>query len=688
MGVGGGHGLLGHWRGVHLVRGAVGVGDAALVVLLAAGAGEDLLQHFGKGGVVAFAGTGSFDRFALLLRIGTVEVAGSIFAVSRSTLTGFMGGGGLLVQLQKALGEVLRAADAQRGGDGLDGGFGLTDDLALAHLGQLGDHQVIAADVTPGAVLALVGAVDAGVGIAGHIAVGGQLRGLEIDLIAALTGAVGAGGSDLHNVGADDGIALFRGQVPIGLAAAGCLQVSVNGLILCADAGVPIVAPLTLIQLDAAIFIFDRIIGDSAGQLVVGALVGVVVPIAAVILVMAAALAAFIIPADLAVQADRLVVLTVDQFSGIVVPLQLQILAHQHAVGLVDLAVLIRQQIQLGAGSEIEVADVVALLFGVHSVTINTNFMAVSVCIVIIAVPPPSRFPIDLNFGTIRCLAEVFEFTRLFTGVVVLLGLFVIRTLVGNVSGVLGDPLLLLQSLDQLIFAHVIGRDGLGEILDDIFLFGGGIDLRFTDPEFLAGLKFALDLLDLLPQLVVCLLKILIVLDDAGDTGGGVYILPDGEGLAQGAVIHGDGFVTLREGRGLAVGVQSDAVSGNTVLACQCGLDLFRGQRSTGLFGEGVGGLYAVFVLDRAGVAVIGFGHIAVDVSVHRNGAGVFVDRPVLAAGDHQLVVKILGVRLCGFRKCVDRPFHALDAGEVHAADINAVTFLKQGSFVLAGLVL
>ena len=403
---------------------------------------------------------------------------------------------------------------------------------------------------------------------------------------------------------------------------------------------------------------------------------------------MAAALAAFIIPADLAVQADRLVVITVDQVSGIVVPLQLQILAHQHAVGLVDLAVLIRQQIQLGAGSEIKVFDVVALLFGVHSVTINTNFMAVSVCIVIIAVPPPSRFPIDLNFGTIRCLAEVFEFTRLFTGVVVLLGLFVIRTLVGNVSGVLGDPLLLLQSLDQLIFAHVIGRDGLGEILDDIFLFGGGIDLRFTDPEFLAGLKFALDLLDLLPQLVVCLLKILIVLDDAGDTGGGVHILPDGEGLAQGAVIHGDGFVTLREGRGLAVGVQSDAVSGNTVLACQCGLDLFRGQRSTGLFGEGVGGLYAVFVLDRAGVAVIGFGHIAVDVSVHRNGAGLFVDRPVLAAGDHQLVVKILGVRLCGFRKCVDRPFHALDAGEVHAADINAVTFLKQGSFVLAALVL
>ena len=567
-----------------------------------------------------------------------------------------MGGGGLLVQLQKALGEVLRAADAQRGGDGLDGGFGLADDLALAHLGQLGDHQVVAADVTPGAVLALVGAVDAGVGIAGHIAVGGQLRGLEIDLIAALTGAVGAGGSDLHNVGADDGIALFRGQVPIGLAAAGCLQVSVNGLILCADAGVPIVAPLTLIQLDAAVLL-DGVVGNGAGQLVVGALVGVVVPIAAVILVMAAALAAFIIPADLAVQADRLVVLTVDQFSGIVVPLQLQILAHQHAVGLVDLAVLIRQQIQLGAGSKIEVADVVALLFGVHSVTMNTNFLAVSVCIVIIAAPP-SPFPIDLNFGTIRCLAEGFEFIRLFTGVVVLLGLFVIRTLVGNVSGALGDPLLLLQSLDQLILAHVFGRDGLGEILDDIFLLGGGIDLRFTDPEFLVGLKFAPDLLNLLPQLVVCLLKILIVLDDAGDTGGGVHILPDGEGLAQGAVIHGDGFVTLREGRGLAVGVQSDAVSGNTVLACQCGLDLFRGQRSTGLFGEGVGGLYAVFVLDRAGVAVIGFGHIAVDVSVHRNGAGVFVDRPVLAAG------------------------------EVHAADINAVTFLKQGSFVLAALVL
>ena len=647
-------------------------------MLLAAGAGEDLLQHFGKGGVVAFAGTGSFDRFALLLRIGTVEVAGSIFAVSRSTLTGFMGGGGLLVQLQKAVGEVLRAADAQRGGDGLDGGFRLADDLALAHLGQLGDHQVIAADVTPGAVLALVGAVDAGVGIAGHIAVGGQLRGLEIDLIAALTGAVGAGGSNLHNVGADDGITLFFREAGGRLVAASCLQVGIDGLIFRTDP-VPIIVKATLIQLDVSVLL-DGIIGDSAGQLVVGALVRAVVGIAAVILVVAVALAALIVPADLTVQADRLVALTVDQVSGIVVPLQ--ILAHQHTVGLIDITVLVRQQIQLGAGSKIEVADVVALLFVVHSVTMNTNFLAVSVCIVIIAAPP-SPFPIDLNFGTIRCLAEGFEFIRLFTGVVVLLGLFVIRTLVGNVSGALGDPLLLLQSLDQLILAHIFGRDGRGEILDDVRLLGLVRNLQIADPEFLAGQKFALDLLNLLPQLVVCLLKILIVLDDVGDTGGGVHILPDGEGLAQGAVIHGDGFVTLREGRGLAVGVQSDAVSGNTVLACQRGLDFFRGQRSTGLFGEGVGGLYAVFVLDRAGVAVIGFGHIAVDVSVHRNGASLFVDRPVLAAGDHQLVVKILGVRLCGFGKFIDRPFHALDAGEVHAADIDVITCSFQLIFVL-----
>ena len=626
---------------------------------------------------MAFAGTGSGNRFALILRIGTVEAAGSIFAVSRSTLTGFMCGG-LLVQLQKAVGEVLRAADAQRGGDGLDGGFRLADDLALAHLGQLGDHQVIAADVTPGAVLALVGAVDAGVGIAGHIAVGGQLRGLEIDLIAALTGAVGVGGSNLHNVGADDGIALFFREAGGRLAAAGCLQVGIDGLIFRTDP-VPIIVKATLIQLDVSVLL-DGIIGDSAGQLVVGALVRAVVGIAAVILVVAVALAALIIPADLTVQADRLVALTVDQVSGIVVPLQL--LAHQHTVGLIDITVLVRQQIQLGAGSKIEVADVVALLFVVHSVTMNTNFLAVSVCIVIIAAPP-SPFPIDLNFGTIRCLAEGFEFIRLFTGVVVLLGLFVIRTLVGNVSGALGDPLLLLQSLDQLILAHIFGRDGRGEILDDVRLLGLVRNLQIADPEFLAGQKFALDLLNLLPQLVVCLLKILIVLDDVGDTGGGVHILPDGEGLAQGAVIHGDGFVTLREGRGLAVGVQSDAVSGNTVLACQRGLDLFRGQRSTGLFGEGVGGLYAVFVLDRAGVAVIGFGHLVVGLSVHRNGAGLFVDRPVLAAGNHQLVVKILGVRLCGFRKFVDRPFYALDAGEVHAADIDVITCSFQLIFVL-----
>ena len=40
MGVGGGHGLLGHWRGVHLVRGAVAVADAAGVVAGLALAGE------------------------------------------------------------------------------------------------------------------------------------------------------------------------------------------------------------------------------------------------------------------------------------------------------------------------------------------------------------------------------------------------------------------------------------------------------------------------------------------------------------------------------------------------------------------------------------------------------------------------------------------------------------------------
>ena len=393
---------------------------------------------------------------------------------------------------------------------------------------------------------------------------------------------------------------------------------------------------------------------------------------------MAVALAALIVPADLTVQADRLVALTVDQVSGIVVPLQLQILAHQHAVGLIDLTVLVRQQIQLGAGSKIEVADIIARILTLDIPPRDILFFALIVCIVI-----PTRLTSrsNLDLGTAPRLIVILALR--FAGVVVLLGLFVFGTRVGNIGGVLGDPLLLLQSLDQLILAHIFGRDGRGEILDDVRLLGLVRNLQIADPEFLAGLKFALDLLNLLPQLVVCLLKILIVLDDVGDTGGGVHILPDGEGLAQGAVIHGDGFVTLREGRGLAVGVQSDAVSGNTVLACQRGLDLFRGQRSTGLFGEGVGGLYAVFVLDRAGVAVIGFGHLVVGLSVHRNGAGLFVDRPVLAAGDHQLVVKILGVRLCGFRKFVDRPFYALDAGEVHAADIDVITCSFQLIFVL-----
>ena len=336
---------------------------------------------------------------------------------------------------------------------------------------------------------------------------------------------------------------------------------------------------------------------------------------------MALALAALIVPADLTVQADRLVVLTVDQVFGVVVPFQLQILAHQHAVGLIDLTVLVRQQIQLGVGSKIEVFDVVALLFGVHSVNMNRNFLAVSVCIVIIAAPP-LRFPIDLNFGTIRCLAEVFEFTRLFTGVVVLLGLFVFGTRVGNIGGVLGDPLLLLQSLDQLILAHIFVGHSRGKVLDDLlFLLADVRDLQVTDPELLALLQlngFYL-LLQLLVQPFLCVLQVLV----------GLYGICHGDSLtdrrvdlqglfAQVAVVDGNGGFADLVGGSLSSGIQSDLTIGFRELRSQHGLDsgfiqvlFFPKSKGVGdglvaiLLGGGVGAV-RVLLQVLVGFAVLG----------------------------------------------------------------------------------
>ena len=209
MSIGGGHGLLGHWRGVHLFRGAVGVGNFALIVAGLALAGEHLLYQLGKGLVLAGAGTLDALAFGGGVVVGVLvgnvvgKAAFLLVAAAQILGRGHRGAGVLGVQLQALVLQALGGADGQRSPKGLDAGLGLANHLALADLHQVADHQIVAAHIAPGAILTLVGAVDAGVGVSGHVAVGGHLGSLGVDLVAGVIHK-GAGGGDGHHIGAED----------------------------------------------------------------------------------------------------------------------------------------------------------------------------------------------------------------------------------------------------------------------------------------------------------------------------------------------------------------------------------------------------------------------------------------------------------------------------------------------------
>ena len=252
----------------------------------------------------------------------------------------------LVVQLQALVLQALGGADGQGSPKALDAGLGLAHHFALADLHQVADHQIVAAHIAPliqrVIVLAAKGGVDAGVGVPGHVAVGGHLGSLGVDLVDLATAS-----ADGHHIGAED---LLITDIFTRLACG--LPVGFDSLF---PAGV----------LDNVIAILEGIIGHGAGELVEGTLLGVFVftftSEAVILVVIMALLAVLGILGDIVLQAHgRVAAVALYQFISVVVPFQLLVLGKKHAVGSGHLAVL-RQLVHLGTGGQVQVSDVVSL---------------------------------------------------------------------------------------------------------------------------------------------------------------------------------------------------------------------------------------------------------------------------------------------------------------------------------------
>lgn len=95
MGLGGGFGRLGDGRGLHLVLGAVGVGELALVVGGGAGALEDVADDLGKG--LVFAAAGALDTVTAVLLPVEALLEGDIIGAIITATYRVRNGVGLLV---------------------------------------------------------------------------------------------------------------------------------------------------------------------------------------------------------------------------------------------------------------------------------------------------------------------------------------------------------------------------------------------------------------------------------------------------------------------------------------------------------------------------------------------------------------------------------------------------------------
>ena len=226
-------------------------------------------------------------------------------------------------------------------------------------------------------------------------------------------------------------------------------------------------------QLD--IFVVVRlhgIIGDSTGQFVECALRGIFIWVAAVILEVTA-LAILGVFADGALKPDRRSLAGLNKLVCIVVPLQLQTLAYQHAInsGAFRLP-FFRQQFQRGTGSKVKVADRIFMIVMSDLRFINLRCV-VPITVVIIAIIFPDR-----NQSAILFYKIIAGFWR--TRVVVLQVLLILVAFIDCDSGRFGDALLLLQRLDDFIRVHIFGRDRLLEVCYDILGqcgFAGDLDI-------------------------------------------------------------------------------------------------------------------------------------------------------------------------------------------------------------------
>ena len=573
MGVGGGLGLLGHWRGVHLVRGAVGVGNFALIVGGVALAGEHLLYQQGKG--LVLVGAGTLDALAfgggvvIGMRVGNVVGKAAFLLVAAAQILGrgHRGAGVLGVQLQALVLQALGGADGQGSPKGLDAGLGLAHHLVLLHLHQVFDHQVIAAHIVPFIVpervfvLAAKGVVDAGVGIPGHVAVGGHLGSLGIDLVAGSTA-----GAQRYHIGAED---LLIGEggafnsVPVGLDGS-------------SPAGI----------LDNFAIFSECIVSDGASELVESTLIRVVVvavppvairvvPLITIILVVRA-LAVLGVLSDAVLQADLMVLiwflqgrLICQQILGTVVPFQLQALGKKHAVGLGYLAVFIRQFVHLGTGGQVQVGDVVSLPHGFW-----------------ISIPVRGRF-----------LGVVLEV--LIAGVVVLQLLLILGALVHGHGLRFCYSGLIVQGFDKGLRGHIGVGHGGGELRNNVLRLGILGDLQITDPKLLVILEALALFLYGVKQFFLCgLLGVVVtVLYRLGD--GVVDRRVDLQGLfAQVAVVDGNGAaVRLLIGGSIGRGIQSDLAISFRELLSQHSLDGGFVQVRFFLKGKGVGDGLAVLLL-------------------------------------------------------------------------------------------
>ena len=405
--------------------------------------------------------------------VGNVVGKAAFFLVAAAQVLGFghRGAGVLVVQLQALVLQALGGADGQGSPKGFDVGLGLAHHLALADLHQVADHQVVAADIVPSlvsfgiipaVVLAAKGTVDAGVGVPGHVAVGGHLGSLGVDLVSGVTPKAAVIG-DGHHIGADDRIPFGITEIVPRLACG--LQVGVQSRIV-------IIEGLDL----AGLVVLHSIVGHGAGELVEGTLLGVFVftfTSEAVILVVIAPLAVLGVLGDVLLQAHGRVAIALYQFISVVVPFQLLVLGKKHTVGLDYVAVFIRQLVHLGTGGQVQMTDVVSLC------------------------------QISVLGRLRRRMLEVL----LLTGVVVVQLFLVLGALVHDHRLIFCLVGLGVQGGDEGLLGHIFVGHSRGEFLDDLlFLVLDIDDLQVTDPELLALLQlngFYL-LLQLLVQPFLC----------------------------------------------------------------------------------------------------------------------------------------------------------------------------------------